>query len=33
MTAAALDGRIAPERLESYRLLLQEVTDEKKDWE
>jgi ribosome biogenesis GTPase len=33
MTAAVADGRIAPERLESYRLLLQEVTDEKKDWE
>jgi ribosome biogenesis GTPase len=33
MTAAALDGGIAPERLESYRLLLQEVTEEKKDWE
>jgi len=33
MTAAAQDGRVAPERLESYRLLLQEVTEEKKDWE
>jgi ribosome biogenesis GTPase len=33
MTAAAAAGRVAPERLESYRLLLKEVEGEKKDWE
>ena len=33
MTAAAADGRIAHERLESYRLLLKEVEEEKRDWE